>query len=73
MFNLLKYGIIAGLIFAANYVNERKDYVVAYAEVIEDNDTVLLKTIVTCDEWNNAVQRYITDSINNTLECDTVK
>lgn len=65
MFNVLKYGIIAGLIFAANYINERKDYVIAYAEVIQDNDTMLLETTVTINEWENAVQRYITDSIAN--------
>lgn len=72
MFNLLKYGTIAGLIFAANYVNENKNYVVAYAEVIQENDTMLLKTTVTIDEWENAVQRYITDSISNELKNDTV-
>lgn len=73
MFNLLKYGIIAGLIFAANYINERKDYVIAYAEVIQDNDTMLLETTVTIEEWENAVQRYITDSIANSLENNAVE
>lgn len=73
MFNVLKYGIIAGLIFAANYINERKDYVIAYAEVIQDNDTMLLETTVTIEEWENAVQRYITDSIANSLENNAVE
>lgn len=73
MFNVLKYGIIAGLIFAANYINERKDYVIAYAEVIQGNDTMLLETTVTIEEWENAIQRYITDSIVNSLENNAVE
>lgn len=73
MFNVLKYGIIAGLIFAANYINEGKDYVISYAEVIQDNDTMLLETTVTIEEWENAVQRYITDSIANSLENNAVE
>ena len=67
MFNLLKYGIIAGIIFTANYINERRDCVIAYAQVIEETDTLYVKTTVSCDEWNNAVQRYITDSISNSV------
>lgn len=72
MFEILKYGIIAGIIFTANYINERKDYVCAYAEIVENNDTMVLRTIVTVDEWQNAIQRYITDSIVNSLDTNIV-
>lgn len=68
MFKILKYGIIAGLIFSANYINVRQDCVIAYAKVVEGNDTISLKTTVTVNEWENAIQRYITDSIANSLE-----
>ena len=72
MFNILKYGIIAGIIFSANYINVRQDCVIAYAKVIESNDTISLKTTLSIDEWENAVYRYVTDSIANELKNDTV-